>query len=37
MGIAVEHILDLNKSETHPYTSVAQLKDGKLSYTTTVE
>jgi len=32
-GITVEHILGMNKSEVHPYTSAAQIKDGKLSYT----
>jgi uncharacterized protein (DUF488 family) len=32
-GIAVEHILDLNKNELHPYTSAARLEDGRLTYT----
>ncbi len=32
-GVAVEHILDLHKNESHPYTSAARLEDGKLSYT----
>lgn len=34
-GIAVEHIIDTKKSETHPYTSAARVKDGNLSYTAT--
>lgn len=32
-GMTVEHIVDLKKNETHPYTSAARLEDGKLSYT----
>lgn len=32
-GVTVEHIMDLNKNEPHPYTSVARIKEGKLSYT----
>jgi uncharacterized protein (DUF488 family) len=31
-GVTVEHIVDLKKNETHPYTSAARLEDGKLSY-----
>jgi uncharacterized protein (DUF488 family) len=31
-GLAVEHILDMNKNEPHPYTSAARIKEGKLSY-----
>lgn len=36
-GVTVEHILDSNKNETHPYTPVARVKDGKVSYTTMIE
>jgi uncharacterized protein (DUF488 family) len=31
-GVAVAHIIGAGKSEEHPYTSVAQIVDGKLSY-----
>ena len=31
-GIEVTHIVDLNKSEPHPYTSAAKIVDGTLSY-----
>jgi uncharacterized protein (DUF488 family) len=31
-GFTVEHIMDLNKNEIHPYTSAARIKKGKLSY-----
>jgi len=31
-GIEVMHILDSDKSEPHPYTSAAQIANGKLSY-----
>jgi uncharacterized protein (DUF488 family) len=31
-GIEVIHILDANKTEPHPYTSAAQIVNGKLSY-----
>ncbi|MEP7015799.1 MAG: DUF488 domain-containing protein [Verrucomicrobiota bacterium] len=31
-GIEVTHILDLNKSEPHPFTSAAKIVDGKLIY-----
>jgi uncharacterized protein (DUF488 family) len=31
-GIEVMHILDANKSESHPYTSAAHVVNGKLSY-----
>jgi len=31
-GIEVIHILDTNKSELHPFTSVARFVNGKLSY-----
>jgi uncharacterized protein (DUF488 family) len=33
-GIEVMHILDANKAELHPYTSAAQIANGKLSYAT---
>lgn len=36
-GITVEHIMDLKKNEIHPYTSAAQLRNGKLTYTAAVE
>jgi len=36
-GITVEHIMDAKKNEMHPYTSAAQVKEGKLAYTTMVE
>lgn len=32
-GITVEHIIDLNKNEPHPYTPAARIEDGRLSYT----
>jgi uncharacterized protein (DUF488 family) len=32
VDIEVMHILDANKTEPHPYTSAAQIVDGKLSY-----
>lgn len=32
-GIDVTHIIDLKKTEPHPYTSAARIVDGKLSYT----
>ncbi len=31
-GIEVIHILGVNKTEPHPYTSAARIVDGKLSY-----
>ena len=31
-GIEVMHILDANKTESHPYTSAARIVNGKLSY-----
>jgi len=31
-GIEVTHIIDANKSDPHPYTSVARIVDGELSY-----
>ena len=31
-GVRVQHIEDGTKSEVHPYTSAARLKDGRLSY-----
>ena len=31
-GVVVEHIIGLKKSEIHPFTSAAQLKNGKLFY-----
>jgi len=31
-GIEVIHILEVNKTELHPYTSAARIVDGKLSY-----
>jgi uncharacterized protein (DUF488 family) len=31
-GIEVIHILDINKTELHPYTSAARIVNGKLSY-----
>jgi uncharacterized protein (DUF488 family) len=31
--LSVEHILDLNKNEPHPYTSAARITDGRLTYT----
>lgn len=31
-GIAVEHIIGLKKNEIHPFTSPAQIVDGKLFY-----
>ena len=31
-GIEVMHILDADKSESHPYTSAARIANGKLSY-----
>jgi uncharacterized protein (DUF488 family) len=30
--VVVEHIIGLKKNEIHPFTSAAQLMDGKLSY-----
>ena len=32
-GVVVEHIVGLNKNESHPYTSAARIEEGKLSYT----
>ena len=32
-GVEVIHILGTNKTEPHPYTSVARIVNGKLSYT----
>jgi uncharacterized protein (DUF488 family) len=32
-GLRVIHILGLEKTEDHPYTSAARLQDGKLTYT----
>jgi uncharacterized protein (DUF488 family) len=31
-GVQVIHILSATKNETHPYTSAARLKEGRLSY-----
>ena len=31
-GDEVTHILDLNKTEKHPFTPVARIVDGELSY-----
>jgi uncharacterized protein (DUF488 family) len=31
-GIEVVHIVDTNKIEPHPYTSAAEIVNGKLSY-----
>ena len=31
-GIEVTHILDVNKTEPHPYTSAARIVNGKLTY-----
>jgi len=31
-GVEVMHILDVNKTEPHPYTSAARIANGKLSY-----
>ncbi len=31
-GHEVEHIIDAKKTETHPFTSVARIIEGKLSY-----
>lgn len=31
-GVEVVHIISANKSEVHPYTSAAQIIDGRLSY-----
>ena len=31
-GMEVVHILDVNKTESHPFTSVARIVDGELSY-----
>ena len=31
-GVTVEHIMNSNKNEIHPYTSAARLENGKLSY-----
>ena len=31
-GIDVKHILDVNKTEPHPFTSAARIVDGALSY-----
>jgi uncharacterized protein (DUF488 family) len=31
-GIEVIHVLEVNKTELHPYTSAARIVDGKLSY-----
>ncbi len=31
-GIEIMHILDLNKSEPHPFTSAARIVNGELSY-----
>jgi uncharacterized protein (DUF488 family) len=31
-GVEVVHIVDANKRELHPYTSVARIVDGRLSY-----
>ncbi|HZQ04987.1 MAG TPA: DUF488 domain-containing protein [Anaerolineae bacterium] len=36
-GITVEHILNLNTNEVHPYTSAARIQDGQLTYSPTVE
>jgi uncharacterized protein (DUF488 family) len=32
-GIEVTHIVDLGKTEAHPFTSAAQVVKGELSYT----
>lgn len=31
-GVEVTHIVDLNKTELHPFTSAARMVEGKLSY-----
>jgi uncharacterized protein (DUF488 family) len=31
-GVTVTHILGLGKSEEHPFTSAAQIVNGRLSY-----
>ncbi|HEU5245852.1 MAG TPA: DUF488 family protein, partial [Candidatus Udaeobacter sp.] len=31
-GIEVTHILDANKTESHPFTSAARIVEGVLSY-----
>ena len=31
-GVTVEHIMAPGKTEIHPYTSAAQINDGKLFY-----
>jgi uncharacterized protein (DUF488 family) len=31
-GVEVTHILEVNHSEPHPFTSAAQIVNGKLSY-----
>jgi len=32
-GVKVTHIVDLNKTEPHPFTSAARVMNGELSYT----
>lgn len=34
IGVTVHHILNIQKTDEHPYTSAARLKNGKLTYTT---
>jgi uncharacterized protein (DUF488 family) len=36
-AIDVLHILDLNKTEPHPFTSAARIVDGALNYTSHAE
>jgi uncharacterized protein (DUF488 family) len=31
-GIKVRHVMDARKTEIHPYTSAARIRDGVLSY-----
>lgn len=32
VGVIVNHIIDQNRSEIHPYTSAARIIEGRLSY-----
>jgi uncharacterized protein (DUF488 family) len=32
-GVKVTHIIDVEKTQEHPYTSAARISDGKLTYT----
>ncbi len=32
-GVEVTHIVDSNKTESHPFTSAARVMNGELSYT----